>query len=305
MSDKLKKYRKSTLVIFEVIGSYFVDVFYNKQYLLAVSQSKILQSTITELYYNNLITYVSGLTKSNDCFKQSVLELHKYSSIGLANMLLSDMQDSILSEFIPAEFYPSFTDSEKDKTLREILVYSANELLQYILQNKIFTNIIDDHKNEANIVLLQDYMLHTLAYKREEYYTIFAKNMQEPRELNNDLIMKLKHAYVSEKRSSLSLRDDLNTAIKIIEQLREANVKFQNDLKNQYNICQKYEDQLRVLEYENTSLQMELRQLKAAKVEEPKIEPPKLEDPPLDISESVEQTSDTITLQGLDSLSWF
>lgn len=230
-------HKKETLMIFDIIGSYFIDVFYNRQYLLAVSQSKITDNTITDIYRNNLVAYIQGITVNENNFKQTALDLHSYSlKSGMTMTLFTEFQDKLLSKFIPPEYYPSFTNIIKDETLRAILIYSATELLHYILNSNTFKKIIDNHRDEHNVSMLQDHMVVILSRKREEYYNKFAAQICAKKDtVDTQLMQNLKRAYIEEKKLSFDLRSELASAVNIINKLNEL-IAEQKEIINKYEL---------------------------------------------------------------------
>jgi hypothetical protein len=74
----LHKYSQSTLSKFDIIGSYFVNLYYNEFYLKAKNlKNQGTYNNITEAYNNLLSSYVE-FSKQQDFFKQIVKGIHTY-----------------------------------------------------------------------------------------------------------------------------------------------------------------------------------------------------------------------------------
>lgn len=222
-----KNYDQKIIGVFEIIGSYFVDVFYNNHYLVAKQEvgSGYSSSSITDAYRNKVYLYMTGMSKRDDLFKIVVHKLHEFyqKTSGFGTIILSDFQDRVLSQFIPPEYYRDFTNRHKDSTLREILLRTVNEFGVIVTSKDILYKIIDNHSNRDNIVELQDRIVDLFIIQREDYYSKFAREISKQnagdQSVNKEVFDKLKNAYLLEKKKSCEVSADLTRAYNIINGL--------------------------------------------------------------------------------------
>ncbi len=219
-----RNYDSKAMGLFDTIGSYFVDALYNNHYLIARDiVRRGAANNITDAYRTTVINYMNGSSR-DDLFKIIVYKLHEFyqKNSGFGTIVLSEFQNKVLSQFIPAEYYQDFTDRHKDKTLKEIIVRTVNEFGAVALSPNVLRRIIDDHLNRDNITLLQDHIVDIFILQREEYYTKFAQEISRKNAggtVDKGLLDKLKLAYVDEKRKCCELMADKERAANIVGQL--------------------------------------------------------------------------------------
>jgi hypothetical protein len=223
-----KNYDAKVIAVFDHIGSFFVDTFYNSLYLKAHEIVKSgrsgKDSSITDAYRSNVINYMNGIVNRSDLYMVVVKKLHEYyqRSSGFGAVVFSEFEDKVLSQFIPAEYYRDFTEKHKDKTLHEIVIKTVNEFGEVILRKDMLKRVIDDHMNKTNVQLLQDRMMDIFITQREEYYGKFVQEIN--RNIGNDKVSKktmdmLKSAFVEEKRKRCEIESEKERAISMISQL--------------------------------------------------------------------------------------
>jgi hypothetical protein len=216
-----RNYDRKVIGVFETVGCYFVDVFYNRHYLLAmeaVKNGKI--PSITDGYRSNIFAYMNGI-KQDGLFKKAVHALHEFyqKSTGFV-MLLSEFQNHILAQFIPLEFYKDFTEQRKDNTLRDIVIHTVSEFGNIVLGNNIFHKIIDDHKNVENVSFLQDRIVDIFIMQRENYYSKFARKVTKPTgKIDQGMLNKLRDAWSTEKKRTIELETENKRALSMMQQL--------------------------------------------------------------------------------------
>ncbi len=216
-------YDRATLRVFDIIGSFFVDTFYNGHYLLADQHVKGGRaSSITDAYRSIVIGYMNGISSRPDLCNKAGRDLHNYHQKYTAVTSFADFEDRLLSVFIPKDYYNDFDSATKDRTMHDILVRTANEFGAIIVSGKMLHRIIDDHMNKNNVTLLQDKMVDILITQRCDYYEKFAsvisgKNTGDT--VSKALLNKLKDAFVAEKKAGCKAQSDLERAIAIIRQL--------------------------------------------------------------------------------------
>lgn len=222
-----RNYDTKAVALFDTIGSYFVDVYYNSHFLLArdaVREGRAV--SITDAYRTNVLNYMTGISKRDDLYKTVVRGLHEFyqKNSGFGSVVLSEFQDRILSQFIPPEYYYDFTEKHKDRTLREIIIQTANDFGEVVTSKAMLCRVVDDHLNKRNITMLQDRIVDIFIIQRENYYSKFVKaisNTNGNTKISKDVLDKLKAAYVAEKKKSCDLEADKQRALNIIKQLMD------------------------------------------------------------------------------------
>ncbi len=222
-----KDYDRKTLAIFDTVGSYFIDVVYNGHFLY--SRDSVRQSaakSLTDAYRDTIFNYMNGIAKRDDLYKKVVHNLHEFYQInsGFGSVVLSEFEDRILSQFIPPEYYRDFNEDRKDKTLREIIIRSVNELGEICVSRDMLRRIIDDHMNKNNVEILQDRIVDIFIVQREDYYARFAREISDrngTNKVDKKLFDNLKAMFVAEKQRSCDLSVDKERAVSMITQLME------------------------------------------------------------------------------------
>ena len=220
-----KNYSTKVIAVFEIMGAFFIDTYYNDLYLKARDDVQSgRQDSITEAYRRNVINYMRGVASRKDLYVRVVKDLHKYyqQNSGFVAIIFSEFEDKFLSQFIPAEYYKDFNENNKDSVLREIIVQTVNDLGVTIVSKPYLGKIIDDHKNTLNIDILQNKIMDIFVTIREEYYSKFAQEVNKnsvASTVSKDLLERLKVAFVEEKKKRIEAERDRDRAIGMIQQL--------------------------------------------------------------------------------------
>lgn len=220
-----KKYNERMISIFDTIGSYFVDVFYNGLYSKArnrVSQGGNI--SITTEYKKYILNYVNGIARA-DLYKAEVRHLHNFyqAMSGYGETIFTDFENRILLQFIPNEYYRDFTTKRKEQTFRDIIINTVKDLADVIIEPGIYKKIIDDHLNTANVTLLQNRTVDIFILQHENYYSKFVKIAGGLSEgtVSKSVVEKLRAAYYARTQEYEKLRDDHARALHILAQVVE------------------------------------------------------------------------------------
>lgn len=159
-------YERKTLDTYEILGAYFVDIYYNHLY----NEGKKMRSankvgTITEGFKHALQAFSAGIDKPR-LYKKALSNLHTYYvSIGLS-ISFSQCIERIAREFIPDMYYHSVSEEQKKRVLR-IVIADANKRFIEELVTKYLPLVIDAHDDVDNIRVLQDCFIDILIIERE------------------------------------------------------------------------------------------------------------------------------------------
>lgn len=160
--------------VFDRVGSFFVDTYYNSHYKRAEVDARAERSTITEAYRAIIATYCDGIKRSDKHYKQVVIKAHQYAdSTTGRNTNLADFDDYVLSQVIPPAFYGDFTADQKSHMMRRMITHFVENFSKVALANDTIGHIIDDHGNENNVTRLQDIAVDILASFRDAQYAEF------------------------------------------------------------------------------------------------------------------------------------
>jgi len=241
-------YSKKTLCVFDNIGSFFVDKYYNFHYLFSRDLSKNnAMTSITDVYRSTVINYINGIKNRPDLYLTVIKDLHEYyqKSIGCV-IICSDFEDRIVSQFIPEEYYRDFTSTHKDNALKDIIVNIVTELTKEVLSKKTFRKIIDDHMNIANVELLQDRVVDICITQRENYISKFIKKVaygDTSRNIDRSVFNNLRKIYIEEKKKRIDIEDNYNRCYKLLNFFITKSESLEKEIKNikQANAPEQYE----------------------------------------------------------------
>jgi hypothetical protein len=257
-----KKHNEKSIIL-DIIGTYFVDCFYNSLYIRANEIFKAGKATsLTDMYKYNIREYMRGIQDKNITHKV-IKQLHDYyqKAIGVGFIQFSEFEDKFLSEFIPPEYYTDFDTVNKDKILFDIVVKTINIFGKELLDKNNIKRIIDDHYNVNNIPVLQESILNIFLDQRDEYYLKFVKENIKPQsqtKYDTKMMNGLKREYMNEKKAKLGLENDKVRLLNIVKQLNEKMIEMETKIVN-------YEKENNELKKENNELKNELNEIKKAK----------------------------------------
>ena len=219
MSDL--KCNKETTTAFELVGSYFVDVFYNELFLKAKNDLQNQgKGTLTDYYKSNILTYTRAVSGGSQYYVQMVKLLSQYYSQNCMQytMTLPDFEDKILSYFVPPEYFGDLTNDDKDMILHEIFITTIREFSKEILTNEI-RNIIDGHQSQTNIVRLQEKIFNILLEIRDDYYHKFIDQVSRSnsKTVSQSTFEKVKSALVAETKRRVTAEEDKDRAIRLLK----------------------------------------------------------------------------------------
>jgi hypothetical protein len=177
-----KNYNNKTINVFEIVGAYTIDVFYNSLYDRAKQYHMDAKfKSVTDAYTSTCSRFLVSLKNQND-YVAIVGNLRNYFSTW--NTITSgyiEWVDMITVEFVPEEFFKSLNNNVKDNIIR-ILIENIFKNFARILLNDagILGMLIDDHSNKENIPILQNKMLTILMEERKRMFQRFVSSITDP-----------------------------------------------------------------------------------------------------------------------------
>ena len=215
------KYSQSTLSKFDIIGSYFVNLYYNEFYIKAKNlKTQGTYNNITEAYKNILSSYVEFSTQQ-DFFKQIVKGIHTYciSTTRHTTMSHKECIDFMVSEFVPNNLWGALREQQKNKLFHESLINCIKIFTEKIITNHLLI-IIDNHDHSENITILQDLFLTIILFEKD---TIFSKFINPNSDKNMDIFKEKVQKLIIDKKKISENNKLLNEKVSILENLNKKN----------------------------------------------------------------------------------
>ncbi len=215
------KYSQSTLSKFDIIGSYFVNLYYNEFYIKAKNlKTQGVYNNITEAYKNILSSYVE-FSNQQDFFKQIVKGIHTYciSTTRHTTMSHKECIDFMVSEFVPNNLWGSLREHQKNKLFHESLINCIKIFTEKIITNHLLI-IIDNHDHSENITILQDLFLTIILFEKD---TIFSKFINPNSDKNMDIFKEKVQKLITDKKKITENNKLLNEKVSILENLNKKN----------------------------------------------------------------------------------
>lgn len=220
--ERSRKHDQRTLDLWEIVGTYFVDTFFNHLYIKAnLSLKRGDERSVSEAYKKYVRDYVEGL-QIDEHYLKTVANLHNYftKQAAFSSVILIDFQDKFLRTLIPQEFYSGFSNKEKDNVLHNVIVRAATELASFVNEPANFRMIIDNHERAQDMIpQMQNEMVDCFAFLQEEYHSRFYKASTSAEMVPKDVFKNLKKEYVEKMRAVLQLEENNARAVNIIQGL--------------------------------------------------------------------------------------
>jgi len=258
------KYTQSTLSKFDIIGSYFVNLFYNEFYNKSVTlKANGTYSNITEAYTGLMVSYLDFIKKP-EFFKQIIRGIHMYciSTTKYTSMTHKECIEFMVREFIPEKLWNALRESQKNKLFHEVMGNCITVFIENIIKEKMHI-IIDNHKEPGNVIILQDMFLNIILLEKDKIYSKFLNpndtNTISVEVVKNRIteILNQKKELINERNillksfNSLKLHNDKN--IEVITNLQTQNRKQQEEIKRLNNIIMELkQNENKFLEIEKT-----------------------------------------------------
>lgn len=247
------KYTQSTLSKFDIIGSYFVNLYYNEFYTKANTlRINGTYENVTDAYKNILSSYLDYIKKP-EFFKQIIKGIHAYciSTTKYTTMTHKECIDFMISEFIPQKLWSSIRENQKNKLFHESLNNSITIFTADIISNHLVM-IIDNHSHLENITILQDLFLKIILLEKDKVYSKFL-NPDNNNTISVELFKTKLMELVNEKKEINIENIQLKKNVDILKQLLEKNSNIimelqkknkelmsnHENIKNEYNIINK------------------------------------------------------------------
>jgi hypothetical protein len=228
-------YDKKVISTFEIVGCYFVDVFYNHLYNKANERLNTSSnpSSLTDEYKNCINQYVMGATKIKDCYTKMMTELHSYyqNHTRFSTITLNDFINNILQQYVPQEYYDVMKDNDKNLFIGKTILKIIRKFQFEIIKFETLRKIIDNHQDPTNARYLIDKIVHLQMVERELIYREFmSNNTRLSEKVNKDVVEKI--------------LQERNLLAEQVKRLLKEKCQLQTDLDNAKQIATKLNNEL-------------------------------------------------------------
>lgn len=205
VNEKIVKYGDCTITRFDIVGSFFVYLFYNELFKKSKELKNQTTSKSTTDTYKELLVAYSEFTNSNEFFKQAVKGIHNYvvTNTNQIDMTHKECIDFIVGEFVPNGIFTSMRDVHKNKLLHEALSSVVKQFISKVISK--YLRVIIDVRDSSNIVILQNEFLDIICIEKDKVYSKFISNNKKSDTISVDIYKKklteIKQEY--EKRISM------------------------------------------------------------------------------------------------------
>ena len=208
----IEKYNPRVVSIFEIFGCFFLNDLYINQYKRAEEQTRASDNdNITDRYRDNLVIYAIAIQDYPAKYKGKVSDLHEYCKkhSGIFSHLLSEFEDLILTQFVPAEFFKDYTNKQKDTMFNSIIIKFVNHVITTITSKEYYSRCIDE-RNDVLAKMLRNKCTEFLILIREEIHTRYVPSKAREHLVPAKLMNKLQSEYVAEVSKRVEL-EKINT----------------------------------------------------------------------------------------------
>lgn len=254
-------YDKRLISIFDVVGSYFVDVLFNHIY--NASKIKVANnSSITDEYKKNVQAYIIEIKNNHNSYSSTVRELYKHFMNFTSYKTISYIRfvDNIVEQIMPEEYFDSLNSNEKDEILGSTICDLISALGVYATNAEMLSRIIDHHDTDFKVTIrmMQHEAITLLLSKRDSIFNKFLKNIGQVKEtVSIDMLDNLRGVIkrlVKEKTEFLCYIQKLESKLKNKEndekylKLKDKNSQLKDEIEELYDEIEELKEQLATFE---------------------------------------------------------
>lgn len=216
--------------IYEIISSYFSDVFYN--HVFSSSSAALNKSgggkSLTDEYVRQTQAYLTGIKTDAACYKQANTDLYRYFSEFYKSLSFSQYVDRVVSQFVPDKTFSGLKAAEKDEIMGLVICGLVSALAAYSTKPELLRRIIDQHGVNAQVThrMMQDVGITELITQRETLLNKFLKRQGQSRDLiPANVVENLKETVRKLVRAKQRAEDEADS---LYEELRAAKKKLKD-----------------------------------------------------------------------------
>lgn len=243
MNKHLSKYGNNTITRFDIVGSFFVNLFYNEFYKKSnnIKQQRLDKST-TDIYVELLSSY-SDFTDREEFFKQAVNGIHAYviSNTNQIDMTHKECIDFIVKEFIPDNIFNNLRENQKAKIFHDSIKTTVKIFISKIVSRYIKL-VIDNRHSPESSTILQNEFLDIICIEKDKIYGKFIA----PKSSNN-IPVEIHKKKLTDLLNILNQKDkELHKKESLIQGLKKVNEKSSEIIKQLQKQLQKLSKEVEI-----------------------------------------------------------
>lgn len=161
--------------IFEIIGSYFVDVYFNHIYHNAKADT-ISRESLTDKYIDRVSAYSLSLKNEAACYATIAAELHKYFVLQSNNhVLFPEFIRIVVEATIPQRLIRNITDGDRMALFNIMISDLVSNLSVQIVRGSMLKKIVTYHGDDSakTVRTLQDIAMSIMSMTRQKILSNF------------------------------------------------------------------------------------------------------------------------------------
>jgi hypothetical protein len=223
--NSFDSYDRKLISILEIVGSHFVDIFFNHVWASAHTNLKS-GTSITDEYTRRVKAYILGVKTDERCYRDIVTRLHEYfrATTRYTTLSFSDFVERIISQFIPLEYYDLLNAAEKDETLGSVIADLISGLGTYVTRPDMLRRIIDEHdlQPKVTIRMIQDQGVTVLLAKRSVIHNNFLRKIGQATDtVSSEIVDDLKKALVKVVKQKAEIAVALKNTSRTVKVLED------------------------------------------------------------------------------------
>ena len=135
--------------IFNVVGSYFVDILFNHVYLSAKSTGDDLQ-TIKENYRKLMINYTGTVKSDEASLRDTSARLHVYfkNTTVYSTISYAELVNIVVKPFVPEDYFERLSYKNRDIIFNRVIQELLSQLSSAILKPEMMSRIVDHRMSQ-------------------------------------------------------------------------------------------------------------------------------------------------------------
>jgi hypothetical protein len=214
-----------TLATINVVSAWVVNTFYNYLHQQAVNLHTTGRvASITDGYKFIVRQYLDSFSES-DGYKRNLLGLHKYyiDNTRYSSIPFDTWIKDILSQFVPADYFPIMSNAQQDMTLRSILLNAITQFSRDVICTPTLNTLITDHSHPSLVPIMKKNMQSALLFERQKLFQAIFKSStggssSKPMDMMRSELTKLVEENVLLKHKNKKAVDSLKAALTKMKQ---------------------------------------------------------------------------------------
>ncbi len=188
------------LSVMEVVGSHYVDIFFNVLHSLArtAHAARPQARSMTDEYCAQVQGFMLGVKQDAKSYREAVMRLHTYfrSVTSFHSISFAGFVDYVVRLLVPDEYFGDLTEIEKDETLGATICDLIAQMGAFATTPDLLRRIIDDRgtSHPVTVQMMQDHAVNVLIAKRETVRNQFLRQAGQVATTGRDRTEDLKQA---------------------------------------------------------------------------------------------------------------